>query len=75
MKKNLNQIDRLARIIVSILVGVLFVSGVIKGTFATVLILMALVWVLTSCFSYCPMYRVLGLTTVNKTVDNSELPN
>ncbi len=75
MKKNLNQIDRLTRILVSLIVGVLFISGIIKGIIATVLILMALIWVLTSCFSYCPMYRVLGISTIKKSADTSELSN
>ncbi len=73
MKKNLNQIDRLTRILVALIVGVLYVLGVIKGLLATTLILLALVWTLTSCFSYCPMYKVLGLSTVKNPSSESEL--
>jgi hypothetical protein len=75
MKKNLNQIDRLTRILVALIVGVLYVFGVINGLLATVLIGAAVVWVLTSCFSYCPMYRVLGLSTIKEPVDQSDLSN
>lgn len=75
MKKNLNQIDRFVRIIVSLLIGVLYVFGIIQGIVASVLIISAIIWTLTSCFSYCPMYQVLGLTTLKEPINHSKLSN
>lgn len=55
--------DRIIRIIVAAVVGVLFWQGIISGTLAYVLLVLAAVFVLTSFVSFCPLYSLVGLNT------------
>lgn len=63
MKKNMGGADRIIRIIVAAVVGVLFWQGIISGTLAYVLLVLAAVFVLTSFVSFCPLYSLVGLNT------------
>jgi hypothetical protein len=63
MKKNMGGADRIIRIILALLVGVLYRQGIIDGTLAYVLIALAAVFVLTSFIGFCPLYRLVGLNT------------
>lgn len=66
MKKNMGTIDRVARVIVAILIAVLFFTNVITGTLGIILLVFAGVFVLTSLIGFCPLYVPLGLDTCNK---------
>lgn len=55
--------DRIIRSIVAAVVGVLFWQGIISGTLAYVLLVLAAVFVLTSFVSFCPLYSLVGLNT------------
>jgi len=63
MKKNMGRADRIIRIIIAAVVGVLFWQGIIAGTLAYVLLALAAVFVLTSFVSFCPLYSLVGLNT------------
>jgi hypothetical protein len=63
MKKNMGTIDRVARILVAILIGYLFFTEQITGTLGIVLIIFAVVFILTSIISFCPLYLPFGLKT------------
>ena len=58
--------DRIIRIIIAIVVGVLFYTGTISGTLGTVLLVLAGVFLLTSFINFCPLYTVLGVNTGKK---------
>jgi hypothetical protein len=58
--------DRAFRIILAIVVAVLIYTGVITGTLAIVLGIVAGVFLLTSLFGFCPLYRIVGLSTCAK---------
>jgi len=73
MTQNLNQTDRFLRILLSVLIGAQYVFGVINGILATVLIIVALVWSISSCISFCPIYKLLGLSTKKEIFDSSNL--
>ncbi len=49
-------IDRIIRTALAVLVGVLWYSGQISGTVAIVLGILAIVFLLTSLISFCPLY-------------------
>lgn len=66
MKKNMGTIDRALRVVAALAVGVLWYLGVISGTVAIVLGVLAVVFVLTSLISFCPLYLPFGLTTRGK---------
>ena len=66
MKKNMGATDKLIRIILAVLAAVLYYTGVIGGTTAIILGLLAMVFLLTSFISFCPLYLPFGISTVEK---------
>ncbi len=58
--------DKAIRFILAIIVGVLYYTNVINGTLAIVLGVLAVVFVLTSFISFCPLYLPFGITTRRK---------
>ena len=63
MPKNMGTADRIIRVILAALVGLLYWQGMIGGTMAIVLGVLATIFVLTSLVSFCPIYALLGLST------------
>ena len=63
MKKNMGGADRIIRIIIAAVVGVLYWQGTIEGTFAYILLAVAVVFLITSFVSFCPLYTIVGLNT------------
>lgn len=55
--------DRVIRIIIAAIVGVLFFKGVISGTLGIILLVLAGIFVLTSFISFCPLYAPFGIST------------
>ncbi len=66
MKVNMGTIDRLIRTVLAILVGVLYFTGQISGTAAIILGILAVVFLLTSAISFCPLYLPFGISTKGK---------
>ncbi len=63
MKKNMGTADRIIRVIIAAIVGILYSVGVISGTLGIVLLILAGVFVLTSLISFCPLYAPFGIKT------------
>lgn len=63
MKKNMGNLDRILRTLVAILIAVLYYTDMISGTVAIVLGILAVVFLLTSLVSWCPLYKPFGLST------------
>ena len=55
--------DRIIRIIIAVVIGILYWQGIIEGTLAYVLMALAAVFLLTSFVSFCPLYKLVGLNT------------
>ena len=66
MKKNVGTIDKVIRILVAVVVVVLFLTHVISGVLAIVLLALSAVFVVTSLLSFCPIWMALGLSTRKK---------
>jgi hypothetical protein len=66
MKKNMGSTDKIIRIIIAMLIGVLCYTGTISGTTALVLGIFAIIFALTSLISFCPLYLPLGISTCKK---------
>ncbi len=66
MKKNMGVIDRVLRILIAILLGALYFTDTITGTLGIVLLVLAIVFVLTSLISFCPLYLPFGIKTFRK---------
>ena len=63
MKKNMGNTDRLIRTLLAVIVAVLYFTGVIGGTLAIVLGVLAGIFLLTSLVSFCPLYPIFGIST------------
>jgi hypothetical protein len=63
MNKNMGTADRSIRVIIAAIVGVLYFTGIISGTLGIVMLILAIVFVLTSVVSFCPLYTLLGINT------------
>ena len=66
MKKNMGTIDKAIRILFAVAIAVLFFLKVITGTLGIVLVVLAVVFVLTSLISFCPLYLPFGINTDQK---------
>jgi hypothetical protein len=63
MKKNMGTADRLIRTIIALIVATLYYMELISGTLAIILGVVAVIFLLTSFVSFCPLYRLLGINT------------
>ncbi|TKB96415.1 DUF2892 domain-containing protein [Pedobacter cryotolerans] len=68
MKKNMGTVDKVIRILVAVFIGVLYFTNVISGTLAIILGILAVVFVLTSFISFCPLYLPFGISTFRKKI-------
>jgi hypothetical protein len=64
--KNIGTIDRLLRVALVIAVAAACYLGAISGVVATILIAVAVILLLTSAISFCPLYRLLGISSAPK---------
>lgn len=53
--------DRVIRFLLALGVGALYYFEVIEGTLAYVLLAVAVIFLLTSFVSFCPLYKLLGI--------------
>jgi hypothetical protein len=63
MKKNMSDLDRALRILAAIAIIVLYYTNVISGTLATILLVVAAIFILTSFVSFCPLYYLFRFST------------
>ena len=66
MKKNMGSTDKVIRIILALVVAILYYTGVINGTVAIILGILAIVFVVTSFVGFCPLYFPFKLSTKKK---------
>jgi fatty acid desaturase len=66
MKKNMGAADRIIRTIIALVIVVLYLMNVLQGTLGIVLMVIAGILVLTSLFSFCPLYAIFGISTAPK---------
>ncbi|MCA0363304.1 MAG: DUF2892 domain-containing protein [Bacteroidetes bacterium] len=66
MKKNMGLIDRGLRVLVALVLAFLYYNGTLTGTWGVVALVIAVVFLLTSLVSFCPLYTIIGLNTGDK---------
>ena len=66
MKKNMGTADKMIRIVVALILALLIYTGIVEGTVAIVLEVLAAVFVLTSLVSFCPLYLPFKISTCKK---------
>lgn len=66
MTVNMGKVDRGIRYVLVLVIILLLVTRRINGPLAIVLGIIGLMLLVTAFVSYCPLYRVLGTSTVKK---------
>ena len=66
MKKNMGSLDRTLRFLAAAAVIALYYNGTISGTWGIVLVILAVVFFLTSFVGFCPLYAPFGISTCPK---------
>ena len=63
MKRNMSNIDRIVRLVISALFAWLYFSGIVTGTLGIVLLVLAGVFTLTAIAAFCPLYAPFKFST------------
>ncbi|PZR07659.1 MAG: DUF2892 domain-containing protein [Flavobacterium psychrophilum] len=63
MKRNMGVADRIIRVLLAALLVYLSYSILGTGVVSIVLLLISIVFVLTSLTGFCPLYRLVGINT------------
>jgi hypothetical protein len=63
MKKNMGTVDKVIRIIVAVVFAALYFMGTIEGTPGIILLVLSVVFVLTSLVGICPLYLPFGISS------------
>ncbi|CAN5238372.1 DUF2892 domain-containing protein [soil metagenome] len=66
MKTNMGTLDKVIRLLVAFLIIMLFITNIINGAVAIVLLILAGIFILTSIIGFCPLYYPLGISTCRK---------
>lgn len=63
MKKNMGSTDRIIRLIIAAIIGILYFTDYLTGTLGIILLALAAILVLTSLIGFCPLYKPIHLNT------------
>ena len=63
MKINMGSADRIVRVLIALVIGVLFFTHVISGILGIILLVVAGIFFLTAVFGFCPCYAMLGISS------------
>jgi uncharacterized membrane protein len=66
MKGNMGTIDRILRTIIAVVLGILYFTKILSGTVGVILLVIAIIFLLTSLVGYCPLYSIIGVSTKRK---------
>ena len=66
MKKNMGYVDRFIRIILAAVIVYLSTTGKIHGVLNIVLVVLAVIFLLTSAIGFCPLYLPFKISTNKK---------
>lgn len=63
MKANMGTSDKIIRVIIAVVIGILIYTNVLSDTLAIVLGVLGIVLLLTSLVGFCPLYTLFGIKT------------
>ena len=66
MKKNMGMFDRVIRVILAIAIVFLYITGMIGGTTAIILLVVGAIFIATGSIGLCPLYLPFGIKTKSK---------
>ena len=58
--------DKIIRLLIAIVIATLAYAEVITGTFAIILLVLAIIFLLTSLINFCPLYLPFGINTCKR---------
>lgn len=67
MKPNMGNLDRIIRLMAAATIAVLYFTNFISGTVALILLIVAIIFMVTSFISFCPLYYPFGINAQKKT--------
>ncbi|HEX7077851.1 MAG TPA: DUF2892 domain-containing protein [Candidatus Eisenbacteria bacterium] len=67
MNKNMGTVDRAIRIAIALVIAALYFTGRITGIVGIILLVVAVVFFITSLVARCPGYMPLGISTRGRT--------
>ncbi len=65
MKKNVGTSDRIIRLVVAVIIGILFLTQTItfSSTIGVILAVVGVIFLFTSAVSWCAIYQLVGAST------------
>ena len=66
MLKNIGLNDKAIRVIVAVAICSAFALKIIFGLLGIILLVAAVILFVTALFNFCPLYKILGLSTCKK---------
>tara|TARA_R110002167_G_scaffold205954_8_gene409960 strand:+ start:2677 stop:2889 length:213 start_codon:yes stop_codon:yes gene_type:complete len=63
MKTNMGGLDKVIRLTVAVLIGIMVYKDMISGTLSYILLAIAAIFALTSLVGFCPLYGLFGMNT------------
>jgi len=66
MKKNMGIFDRVTRTISAAVAIYLYATNIVGGTLGVLIVVVAVIFLLTSFVGVCPLYLPFGLSTLRK---------
>ncbi|MGB9837115.1 MAG: YgaP family membrane protein, partial [Candidatus Saccharicenans sp.] len=60
MRKNMGALDRTIRTLLALVMAVLVLAKVVHGTLAYILVIITVIFLVTSLLGFCPLYVPLG---------------
>jgi hypothetical protein len=66
MKRNMSNLDRIIRVVVAAVFAYLYFGGIVSGVLGIVLLVLAVVFLLTSVIAFCPLYLPFTFSTLKK---------
>ena len=71
MKSNMGSTDKALRIIAAIAIAVMAYFNIISGTVAIILLVVAVIFLLTSMVNFCPLYYPFKISTKKEAKTNN----
>ena len=63
MISNMGSIDKIIRVLIAIIFGLLYFTGTFEGTVGIILLILGIILILTSFISFCPLYYPFKIST------------
>ncbi|UOB16567.1 YgaP family membrane protein [Abyssalbus ytuae] len=63
MKKNMGSTDKGIRVLIAVAIALLYYYNIISGTLGIVLMVLAIIFLITSLINFCPLYTLFGINT------------